>query len=67
MTSSRVLSSPRYGGKTAEGDPTVERAVVDPIGRSGRLALPPAHGSDDGLVAMLSSDILFRIVMEAFP
>ena len=65
MTSSRVLSSPRHGGITAEGDPTVERAVVDLIWRSGRLALPPVHGSDDGFVAMLSSDILFRIVMEA--
>ncbi len=42
----------------ADGDPTVERAVVDPIGRLGRVALPPVCAVGDGLDVMLSSVIL---------
>ena len=43
-------------GTVADGDPTVERAVVDPIGRSGRVALPPVRDIGDGLDIMPSSD-----------
>lgn len=43
-------------GTVADGDPTVERAVVDPIGRLGRVALPPVRDIGDGLDIMPSSD-----------
>lgn len=39
----------------ADGDPTVERAVADPIGRLGRVALPPVCGVGGGLDVMPSS------------
>ncbi len=42
----------------ADGDPTVERAVADPIGRLGRVALPPVCAVGDGLDIMPSSVIL---------
>lgn len=32
----------------ADGDPTVGRAVADPIGRLGRVALPPVCAVGDG-------------------
>ena len=52
MTSPLVLSSPKYDGIIADGDPTVERAVVDPIGRLGRVALPPVCDTVVGLDVM---------------
>ena len=36
------LGSAVLHGTPADGDPTAERAVSDPIGRLGRVALPPA-------------------------
>ena len=49
----------------ADGDPTVERAVVDPIGRLGRVALPPVCAVGDGLDATPSSVFSSSITVEA--
>lgn len=48
----------------ADGDPTVGRAVADPIGRLGRVALPPVCAVGDGpdvipLSATLRSEEVF--------
>lgn len=42
----------------ADGDPTVGRAVVDPIGRLGRVALPPVCAVGDGPDVIPSSATL---------
>lgn len=42
----------------ADGDPTVGRAVADPIGRLGRVALPPVCAVGDGPDVIPSSAIL---------
>lgn len=42
----------------ADGDPTVGRAVADPIGRLGRVALPPVCAVGDGPDVMPSSATL---------
>ena len=46
--------------ESADGDPTVERAVVDPIGRLGRVALPSVCASDRGLDGLPLSDIFYH-------
>ena len=58
MTSPLVLSTPKVDGIIADGDPTVERAVVDPIGRLGRVALPPVCDADGGLDVMPPSALV---------
>lgn len=55
---SPTIYSPATDILVADGDPTVERAVVDPIGRLGRVALPPVCAVGDGLDVMPSSVIL---------
>lgn len=52
MTPAMVLSSLGTDIRIADGDPTVERAVVDPIGRLGRVALPPVCDAVGGLDVM---------------
>ncbi len=42
----------------ADGDPTVGRAVADPIGRLGRVALPPVCAVGDGPDVIPSSATL---------
>ena len=58
MTSPLVLSTPKDDGIIADGDPTVERAVVDPIGRLGRVALPPVCDTVGGLDIMPSTGLV---------
>ena len=43
-------------GTVTDGDPTVERAVVGPIGGLGRVELPPVRDIDGGLDDMSPSD-----------
>lgn len=50
----------------ADGDPMVERAEADPIGRLGRVALPPVCASGDGLHVMPSSAFSSSVLDRAF-
>ena len=52
------LGSAVLHGTPADVDPTVERAVVDPIGRLGRVALPPVCDADGGLDVMPPSALV---------
>ena len=47
LLSLRIYTAPT-GILVADGDPTVGRAVADPIGRLGRVALPPVCSVGDG-------------------
>ena len=46
------------GTHSMGGDPTVERAVSDPIGRLGRVALPPVCDAGGGLDVMPPSALV---------
>ena len=65
MTSSLVLSISGADIPIADGDPTVERAVVDPIGRLGRVALPPVCDAVGGLDVMPPAAVLKLCYQEA--
>ena len=57
LLSLRIYTAPT-GILVADGDPTVGRAVADPIGRLGRVALPPVCAVGDGPDVIPSSAIL---------
>lgn len=54
---SSIINMVRTHRHPADGDPAVERAVVDPIGRLGRVALPPVCAVGGGLDITPSSAI----------